>query len=106
MPLDLAPITLETGASVPRTLDIESYYVRFIGEGDGLNVETTLEANFVFRIGKMSHGGYLNTESAGKVVLPDAVLKAFPHYPELVQYLGNALYSAWLNQNPGYLPVA
>lgn len=106
MPLNLAPISLESGASVPRTLDIESYYVRFIGEGDGLSVETTLEANFIFRIGKMVQGGYLNTESAGKVTLPNDVLKAFPYYPQLVEYLGNALYSAWLNQNPGYLPVA
>ncbi len=105
MPLDLAPITLDSGQSVPRTLDIESYFVRFIGEGDGLSAETSLEANFIFRVGKLPDAaGYLKTDSAGRVQLSDEVLKGFPHYAELVTYLGNALYSAWLAQNPGYTP--
>ena len=101
MPLDLNPIVLENGQSVPRSLDIESYFVRF-EEGDGLSAKTSLDADFIFRVGKRQGGGWVDVESAGSVRLPDEILKAFPYYPQLVQYLGQHLYSAWLAQNPGY----
>jgi len=107
MPLNLQPLSLASGAQVPQTLDIDSYAVKFLTEGDGLTSVTQLTATFIRRIGKLPDSpDYLKIEDAGRVVLDDSVLKAFPHYPELVQYLGQQLYGAWLAQNPGYSPAA
>lgn len=102
MPLQLNDIPLANGAVAPQTLDIESYFVRFIGEGDGVNATTNLTANFILKRAPTADGSVLATVSGGSVVLDDATMKGFPHYAELVSYLGSALYSAWLAQNPGY----
>lgn len=104
MPIEIKSIVLEDGTQIPRRLDIEAYFVRFTGEGDGLTAPTSLEASFITKAGSLGQGQYLRTESAGRVALEDAELKAFPHYAALVEFLGNALYSKFLAEHPELAP--
>lgn len=101
MPLQLNDIELSNGNFAPQILDIESYFVRF-GTLTGEFPDSTLDANFIIKRAPTANGEVLSTVGAGNVKLTDEEIKAFPYYSELFNYLGNILYTKWLEENPQY----
>jgi len=103
MPIQLTPIQLANGALAPQSVDIESYFVRFSAPVNGSQFPTsTLTANFLLLRAPTATGEVLSTVPAGTVDLGDDVMKSFPHYAELFQFLGQRLYAGWLEKNTDF----